>query len=75
MAPAKQRLKLLTEGPAFGIMATQVHVTVVFPGAIATKYYGEFRRYFAGSFCCGSKIKMTSASNAAAMIIDGMEKE
>ena len=71
---SKAAVKLLTEGLHSELLATQVHVTVVFPGAIATNITVNSGVTLQVPSAAESKIKMTSASNAAAMIIDGMEK-
>lgn len=71
---SKAAVKLLTEGLHSELLATQVHVTVVFPGAIATNITVNSGVTLQVPSAAESKIKMTSASDAAAMIIDGMEK-
>jgi short-subunit dehydrogenase len=71
---SKAAVKLFTEGLHSELLATQVHVTVVFPGAIATNITVNSGVSMQIPSADVSKIKMTSASDAAAMIIDGMEK-
>lgn len=72
---SKAAVKLLTEGLYAELMNTNVGVTVVFPGAIATditKNSGvEMAPQPEGD---QSKMKITSAEDCAEMIVKGMEK-
>lgn len=71
---SKAAVKLFTEGLHSELLTTQVHVTVVFPGAIATNITVNSGLTMQAPSAAESKIKMTSASDAAAMIINAMEK-
>lgn len=74
---SKAAVKLMTEGLFAELQGTNVHVTIVFPGAIATNITtnsGVKMDLPAGDAAKKSSIKMTPADKAAAMMIDGMEK-
>jgi short-subunit dehydrogenase len=74
---SKAAVKLLTEGLHSELMGTNVHVTVVFPGAIATNISvnsGVAMPGDAEKQKETSKIKMTEPDVAARIIVDGMEK-
>lgn len=73
---SKAAVKLFTEGLHSELLATNVHVTVVFPGAVATNISTNSGVSFerpAGAEQ-QSKIKVLPASEAAEIIVDGMEK-
>lgn len=72
---SKAAVKLLTEGLRSELLSTPVQVTIVFPGAIATNIAANsglknLPRVDQNS----SSFKSLDASKAAAIIIDGMEK-
>ena len=72
---SKAAVKLLTEGLYSELLNTNVHVTLVFPGAIATNISvnsGVVTREQAANMDTG-KMKMTAPDAAAAMIIAGIE--
>lgn len=69
---SKAAIKIFTEGLYAELLDTNVKVTVVFPGAIATNIAknSNVTMTTTGS---ESKMKMTSAPKAAEIIIEGME--
>ena len=71
---SKAALKLFTEGLRSELMDTNVGVTVVFPGAIDTNIAANsgMSEMVAGS--AENNFKMTSANNAAAAMIEAIEK-
>jgi short-subunit dehydrogenase len=73
---SKAAVKLFTEGLRSELLSTNVHVTVVFPGAIATNISTNSGITAMPSASSGdqSKFKTTSAPDAARIIIEGMEK-
>lgn len=73
---SKAAVKLFTEGLRSELLATNVHVTVVFPGAVATNIStnsGVSIERPAGAEQ-QSKIKVMPAPEAAEIIVAGMEK-
>ncbi len=74
---SKAGVKLLTEGLYSELTATNVRVTVVFPGAIATNISQNsgvaIQTAVAGE--ASSSFKMTSADDAAQIIIDSIERD
>jgi len=73
---SKAAVKLLTEGLYSELLDTNIGVTVVFPGAIATKITensGVSRDNNDAE--SSSSLPMTSPSDAATTIIEGMEKD
>ena len=74
---SKAGVKLLTEGLYSELTATNVRVTVVFPGAIATNISQNsgvaIQTAAAGE--ASPSFKMTSADDAAQIIIDGIERD
>ena len=74
---SKAGVKLLTEGLFSELTATNVRVTVVFPGAIATNISQNsgvaIQTAAAGE--ASPSFKMTSAYDAAQIIIDGSERD
>jgi short-subunit dehydrogenase len=72
---SKAAVKLMTEGLYSELLGTNVHVSVVFPGAIATdiKKNSQASDKSASDEEKNSKM-LTAPSDAAKMIIDGMEK-
>lgn len=72
---SKAAVKLFTEGLRSELLATKVHVTVVFPGAIATNISANSGIMInADTTGQAPKIKMTLPTVAAKIILDGMEK-
>jgi short-subunit dehydrogenase len=73
---SKAAVKLFTEGLRSELLSTNVHVTVVFPGAIATNISTNsgITAIPSASSADQSKFKTTSAPDAARIIIEGMEK-
>lgn len=69
---SKAALKLFTEGLYAELLGSNVHVSVVFPGAIATNIMKNSNVEMAG--VSNSKMKMLSASKAASIILKGIEK-
>lgn len=71
----KAAVKLLTEGLHSELMGTNVHVTAIYPGAIATNIAGNSGLTMPeGASAETSKIKMTSVSDAAETIIKGLDR-
>ncbi len=73
---SKAAVKLMTEGLYSELLNTNVHVTVVFPGAIATNISvnsGVVTKEQAAKMDTG-KMKMTNPDVAAKIMIDGIEK-
>lgn len=74
---SKAAIKLLTEGLYAELMNTNVKVSIVFPGAIATNIMansGIENLKLSESDAKNSKFKPLPAAKAAEIIIDGMEK-
>ncbi len=72
---SKAAVKLFTEGLRSELLATNVHVTVVFPGAIATNISANSGVMInTNTTSQAPKIKMTLPTDAAKIILDGMEK-
>jgi len=74
---SKAAVKLMTEGLYAELLDTNVRVTTVFPGAIATNITqnsGVAIERLAGDDAAQS-FPMTSAEDAAEIIIDGMERD
>lgn len=75
---SKAAVKLMTEGLHSELMETSVAVTVVFPGAIAThisENSGVATPGEAAEQAKSSTIKMTHPTDAARIIVDGMERD
>ncbi len=71
---SKAAVKLLTEGLHSELMNTQVHVTVVFPGGVATDITKNSSVVFETSNTASTaKMKLLSAKEAAELIVNGME--
>ncbi len=74
---SKAAVKLLTEGLHSELMDTNVKVTLVLPGGVATdisKNSGATLK-IKNSVEASSTMKLLSAKEAAAIIVDGMEKD
>ena len=71
---SKAALKLFTEGLYSEMIGTNVHVTIVLPGAMATNISTNSNVTMAGVSNDGGGMKMLSAADAAKIIIKGMEK-
>jgi short-subunit dehydrogenase len=74
---AKSAVKLLTEGLYAELSSTSVNVTLVFPGAIATNIASNSGIKFSRSTEVAGKkssMKLMPATEAAAKIIDAMER-
>jgi short-subunit dehydrogenase len=74
---SKAAVKLFTEGLNSELLGTPVHVTVVFPGSIATNITvnsGVMTKEEVSKLDMG-KMKMTSPDAAARIILDGVEKD
>lgn len=72
---SKAAVKLFTEGLHSELLSTNVHVTVVFPGAIATNISANSGVAVSSDAAAKApKIKMTLPGKAAEIIVDGMEK-
>jgi short-subunit dehydrogenase len=73
---SKAAVKLFSEGLRSELLATNVHVSVVFPGAIATNISANSGviANTDGNSNNSPKIKMTLPTVAAEIIVDGMEK-
>jgi short-subunit dehydrogenase len=74
---SKAAVKLLTEGLYSELLETNVHVTVVFPGAIATNISQNsgVEMPVSADDAAASSIQMTTPEKAAETIINGMEKD
>lgn len=74
---SKAAVKLLTEGLHSELMETNVGVTVVFPGAIATNISQNSGLDAPSVDDAGDtpKFKMTAPADAARIIVDAMEKD
>jgi short-subunit dehydrogenase len=71
----KAAIKLFTEGLHSELLETNVHVTAIYPGAIATNIAGNSGLTMPdGATAETSKIKMTHVSVAAETIITGLNK-
>lgn len=71
---SKAALKLFTEGLRSELIGTNVGVTVVFPGAIATNIAANSGLAEMTSNAAASEFKMTAAPVAAASMIKAIEK-
>ena len=71
---SKAAVKLFTEGLNSELHDTNVHVTVVFPGAIGTNIAANSGVTNLGASAENSKIKMTPVDAASAAIVEGIEK-
>ena len=71
---SRAALKLFTEGLRSELMDTNVGVTVVFPGAIATNIAANSGMSELVADSAENSFKMTSAKNAAAAMIEAIEK-
>lgn len=71
---SKAAVKLFTEGLNSELHDTNVHVTVVFPGAIGTNIAANSGVTNLGASAENSKIKMTPVDVAGAAIVEGIEK-
>jgi NAD(P)-dependent dehydrogenase (short-subunit alcohol dehydrogenase family) len=75
---SKAAVKLLTEGLAAELRGTPVHVTIVFPGAVATNITansGVTLKLPPAEKAQASRMKTTTADDAATAILDGMEAD
>ncbi len=74
---SKAGVKLMTEGLYSELLNTNVRVTIVFPGAIATNITQNsgIATPAAGNGESSKSFKMTSADDAASTIVDGMERD
>ncbi|MCC6615761.1 MAG: SDR family oxidoreductase [Anaerolineae bacterium] len=74
---SKAAVKLLTEGLYSELLDTHVHVTVVFPGAIATNITQNsgLAMPAAASDGAAQNYPTTSAERAAEIIVNGMERD
>jgi NAD(P)-dependent dehydrogenase (short-subunit alcohol dehydrogenase family) len=72
---AKAAVKLLTEGLRSELLATNVKVTVVFPGAIETNIAANSGIQIPMGQLGERSIKTTPASRAAELILDGIEND
>lgn len=70
---SKAAVKLMSEGLYAELLETNVHVTVVFPGATATNISANSGVVLQSQGAANSKIKMLSALDAARLIVEGME--
>jgi NAD(P)-dependent dehydrogenase (short-subunit alcohol dehydrogenase family) len=72
---SKAAVKLLTEGLYAELADTQVHVTLIYPGAVATSIAENSGVDRPVAAAADSKVPMTSASAAARTMIAGIEKD
>jgi short-subunit dehydrogenase len=72
---SKAAVKLLTEGLHSECKGTPVRVTVVFPGGVATNITTNSGVAIPAMGGGGKTPKVTSAPDAARMILDGMERD
>jgi short-subunit dehydrogenase len=70
---SKAAIKLLTEGLHSELMDTQVGVTIVFPGAIATNIAANSGMIMDAGSADSSKFKTTPAPLAAKLMVDAIE--
>lgn len=70
---SKAAIKLLTEGLHSELMDTQVGVTIVFPGAIATNIAANSGMVMDAADADSSKFKTTPATLAAKLMVDAIE--
>ncbi|MEN9687176.1 MAG: hypothetical protein RL381_188 [Actinomycetota bacterium] len=71
---SKAAIKLMTEGLRSELIDTNVGVTIVFPGAIDTNIAANSGMTAMSSDSSQAKFPMTSASDAAAAMIEAIEK-
>jgi short-subunit dehydrogenase len=71
---SKAAVKLFTEGLNSELHDTNVHVTVVFPGAIGTNIAANSGVTNLGASAESPKIKMTAVDVAGEAIVEGIEK-
>src|SRR5690606_33929960 len=71
----KAGVKLLTEGLYAELLETNTRVTIVFPGAIATNIAQNSGIGAMPSAESAQNFPMTSATDAARIIINGMERD
>ncbi|HEY3440477.1 MAG TPA: SDR family oxidoreductase [Paludibaculum sp.] len=72
---AKAAVKMMTEGLASELLHTNVRVTVVFPGAVATNIRSNSGLGSPGSAATSGARMALPASQAARIIVDGMERD
>ncbi len=70
---SKAAVKLLTEGLYAELLDTDVGVSVIMPGAVATNIAGNSGVTIAGADTAAAGTRMTSASDAARIIVEGIE--
>lgn len=71
---SKAAVKLMTEGLHSELKDTNVHVTIVFPGAIKTNIMKNSEVVRESSGDASQENKITSPQEAAKIIVNGMEK-
>lgn len=71
---SKAAVKLLTEGLYAELLGTNVHVSVVFPGATRTEIAQNSGVKIAGVSTSQSNVPMLSAEKSAAIVVRGIEK-
>jgi short-subunit dehydrogenase len=71
---SKAAIKLLTEGLRSELLATNVGVTIAFPGAINTNIAANSGMKIPAGAASNSKIKMTESPLAAKLMVDAIEK-
>jgi short-subunit dehydrogenase len=71
---ARTAVKLMSEGLASELLGTGVHVTVVFPGAIATNIRENSDVKTSNKGTKNGAIKALSPDEAARIIIEGIER-
>jgi NAD(P)-dependent dehydrogenase (short-subunit alcohol dehydrogenase family) len=71
---AKAAVKLMSEGLASELLGTSVHVTVVFPGAVATNIRGNSGAGMPNEGESSGAIKALSPKRAAQIIVNGIER-
>lgn len=72
---SKAAVKLMTEGLHSELKGTSVHVTVVFPGGVATNITTNSGVAIPNMPSGGKQPKVTTAPDAAHQIVDGMAKD
>ena len=72
---SKAAVKLLTEGLYAELLDTSVGVSVVLPGAMGTNIAGNSGVTIAGMDEAASSTRMTSAPDAARIVVDGIEAD
>ena len=71
---SKAAVKLLTEGLYAELLDSQVHVSVIMPGAVSTSISENSGVSMGGADASSSSMPMTSPQDAARIMIEGIER-